>query len=73
MTPVKSNNIMAVGIHNDDLLVKYNTGVIYSYFGAASHYPRIMKISDAGGSVGSYVATNIRKANIPYAKLAERE
>lgn len=71
LTPVKSSNIAAIGLSEGDLLIKYVTGVIYRYFGAADHYERMMTVIRSGGSVGSYVATFIKKPKLPYAKLEE--
>lgn len=72
MTPVKSSNITSIGVLDNDLLVKFKTGTIYRYFGAAMHYDRIIAMSNSGGSVGSYIAANIKKANVPYTKLVEK-
>lgn len=55
---VDSSNVAAVKTDGNDLWVKFHSGGIYVYYGAADHFDAMVNTS----SVGSYFHANVKNS-----------
>lgn len=53
--PVVSSNVSSVGYDGNDLIVKFNSGSIYRYVNAASHFKNILSASSVGKYLNEYI------------------
>jgi hypothetical protein len=52
---VVSSNVSAVGYEGNDLIVKFNSGTIYRYINAVSHFKKIISATSVGKYLNQYV------------------
>lgn len=62
---VLSSNVSAVGIIDDDLIIRFHNGSLYLYEGMASSFESIMR----SNSKGRWVWQHLRRARVPYRKI----
>lgn len=62
---VQSSNVAAVGIKENNLLIRFHNGSVYEYLNQASQYDNVLK----SNSKGKWVWRNLRRRNIPYQKV----
>lgn len=62
---VLSSNVSAVGISDDDLIIRFHNGSLYRYDNMASRFRDIM----TSNSKGKWVWRHLRRAGVPYQKI----
>jgi len=62
---VLSSNVSAVGVSDNDLIVRFHNGSMYKYFGKADLYDAML----ASNSKGHFVWVRLRKPKAPYDKI----
>lgn len=64
--PVASSNVSAVGVNDDDLMIRFHNGSVYRYFNMADDFESVM----LSFSKGKWVWRHLRRAGVPYMKEA---
>lgn len=62
---VRSSNVSAVGIQDNDLIIRFHNGSMYRYDNQADKYKSIM----ASNSKGHWVWVNLRRKRVSYQKI----
>lgn len=62
---VLSSNVSAVGISEDNLIIRFHNGSMYSYDEMASSFDKIM----SSNSKGKWVWKHLRRPGVPYKKI----
>jgi hypothetical protein len=62
---VLSSNVSAVGVQDNDLIIRFINGSLYAYKNQASRYESILN----SNSKGKWVWANLRRKGIPYEKI----
>jgi hypothetical protein len=62
---VLSSNVSALGINDDDLIIRFHNGSLYQYEGQAKHFKPML----SSNSKGSYVWIHLRRKKVPYKKI----
>ncbi len=64
LRPVLSSNVSAVGVFDNDLVIRFHNGSLYRYYDMAESFDSIM----ASNSKGRWVWNYLRRKNVPYSK-----
>lgn len=62
---VLSSNVSAIGINDQDLIIRFHNGSIYKYPGRYYLYEEMLE----SNSKGRYVWVNLRRRKVPYKKI----
>lgn len=60
MQNVTSSMIKEIGTEGDNLMVRFNSGALYAYEGAAKLLPAALQLQNDGGSVGKYINSEVK-------------
>lgn len=55
---VVSSNLQALAISGNDLIIKFNSGDIYRYYGAAIEWTNILNASSKGKYFSEFIRNN---------------
>lgn len=64
---VQSSNVSAVGVSENDLLIRFHNGSVYKYYDMAERYQSIL----SSNSKGKWVWRFLRRAGVPYVRIAD--
>lgn len=62
---VLSSNVSAIGVKDDDLIIRFQNGSLYSYSKQAKKLPNILQ----SNSKGKWVWAHLRRKNVPYRRI----
>ncbi len=61
---LSSSDISAIAINSNNLIIKFNSGGVYEYFGAAKEYNGLIHAGSAGGYFHKFIKNNYKYKKI---------